>query len=60
MGEVGAGINITPNLSRLLNRWGVLQTAKDESVALNGASVLGEPSLAMFWGSELKLTSRNC
>lgn len=44
LGEAGAGINITPNLSRILSQWGVLQVAQDEAVALDGASVLGKPS----------------
>ena len=42
IGEVGAGINITPNLSRILDSWGVLDIARDEAVALDGASVLGQ------------------
>ncbi|WWD09716.1 hypothetical protein V865_007844 [Kwoniella europaea PYCC6329] len=40
IGEVGAGINITPNLSRILDQWGVLDIARSEAVALDGASVL--------------------
>nr|XP_018264242.1 salicylate hydroxylase [Kwoniella dejecticola CBS 10117]OBR86400.1 salicylate hydroxylase [Kwoniella dejecticola CBS 10117] len=40
IGEVGAGINITPNLSRILDSWGVLDIARSEAVALDGASVL--------------------
>ncbi|WWC90309.1 uncharacterized protein L201_005242 [Kwoniella dendrophila CBS 6074] len=40
IGEVGAGINITPNLSRILDHWGVLDIARAEAVALDGASVL--------------------
>nr|XP_019043135.1 salicylate hydroxylase [Kwoniella bestiolae CBS 10118]OCF22065.1 salicylate hydroxylase [Kwoniella bestiolae CBS 10118] len=35
IGEVGAGINITPNLSRILDRWGVLDIARSEAVALD-------------------------
>jgi salicylate hydroxylase len=42
IGEVGAGINVTPNLSRILKQWGVLHIAKAEAVALDGASVLSE------------------
>ena len=42
LGEVGAGINITPNLSRILERWGVLHIAQNEAVALDGASVLSK------------------
>lgn len=40
LGEVGAGINITPNMSRMLDRWGVLPIATADSTALSGASVL--------------------
>ncbi|GAA6049561.1 hypothetical protein JCM3770_000848 [Rhodotorula araucariae] len=40
LGEVGAGINITPNLSRILDKFGVLDIAKAEAVALKSASVL--------------------
>ncbi|GFZ44438.1 hypothetical protein JCM24511_02160 [Saitozyma sp. JCM 24511] len=40
LGEVGAGINIVPNLARILERWGVLHIAQAEGVALDGASVL--------------------
>lgn len=42
IGEVGAGINITPNLSRILDDWGVLDIARAEAVALDGASVLSK------------------
>jgi salicylate hydroxylase len=42
LGEVGAGINIVPNLARILERWGVLHIAQTEGVALDGASVLSE------------------
>lgn len=44
IGEVGAGINITPNLSRILDGWGVLDIARAEAVALDGASVLSKLS----------------
>ncbi|BGO94605.1 hypothetical protein NBRC10512_004967 [Rhodotorula toruloides] len=40
LGEVGAGINLTPNLSRILDRWEVLDIARAEAVALKSASVL--------------------
>ncbi|BGP21545.1 hypothetical protein JCM10295v2_000420 [Rhodotorula toruloides] len=40
LGEVGAGINLTPNLSRILDRWNVLDIARAEAVALKSASVL--------------------
>jgi hypothetical protein len=42
LGEVGAGINITPNLSRILQRWGVLDDVTSEAVSLASASVLRE------------------
>lgn len=42
IGEVGAGINSTPNLSRILDNWGVLDVMTDEAVALKSASVIGE------------------
>lgn len=42
LGEVGAGINITPNMSRILDRWGVLPIATEEATALSSASVLSE------------------
>ena len=42
LGEVGAGINITPNLSRILESWGVLDIVTAEAVALKSASVLRE------------------
>lgn len=42
IGEVGAGINITPNFSRILDRWGVLSIAQAEAVPLEGASVLSK------------------
>ncbi|UZJ55561.1 hypothetical protein CBS101457_004881 [Exobasidium rhododendri] len=42
IGEVGAGINITPNLARILDRWGVLDDIKKEAVALQSASVISE------------------
>lgn len=42
IGEVGAGINSTPNLSRILDNWGVLKVMTDEAVALKSASVIGE------------------
>jgi len=45
IGEVGAGINITPNLSRILDGWGVLDIARNEAVALKGASVMGKSGL---------------
>lgn len=42
LGEVGAGINSTPNLSRILKRWGVLDIMRKEAVALKSASVVGK------------------
>lgn len=38
--EVGAGIQIAPNLARLLNRWGVLDELRSDSVALVRNSLL--------------------
>jgi salicylate hydroxylase len=42
LAEVGAGINITPNLARLLDRFGVLQVVKEEGVPLEGINILSE------------------
>ena len=42
LGEVGAGINIVPNLSRILDGWGVLDIAKAEGIALTHSNVLSE------------------
>ena len=42
LGEVGSGINVTPNLSRILDRWKVLGVVTNEAVALRGASVLSK------------------
>lgn len=42
LGEVGAGINIPPNLARVLDNWGVLQYCNGEGVAMTKANVLGE------------------
>lgn len=39
--EVGAGINIPPNLSRILTRWGVMDICKAEGVTIERANVLG-------------------
>lgn len=38
--EVGAGIQIAPNLARLLNRWGVLDQLRSDAVALVRNSLL--------------------
>lgn len=46
LGEVGAGINVTPNLALILDRWGVLDTIKKEAVALQSASVISECKLS--------------
>lgn len=59
LGEVGAGINITPNLSRILDQWGVLHIAQAEAVALDGASVLGESSPFDSMGQGLKRLPSN-
>ncbi|WOO85389.1 FAD-dependent monooxygenase OpS4 [Vanrija pseudolonga] len=37
--EVGAGINIPPNLGRILTRWGVMDICKAEGVAIQVANV---------------------
>jgi salicylate hydroxylase len=42
IGEVGAGINSTPNLSRILDNWGALKVMTDEAVPLKSASVIGQ------------------
>lgn len=42
LGEVGAGINITPNLSRILANWDVYDYVKPEGVPLKSASVISE------------------
>ncbi|KAF8520029.1 hypothetical protein BU17DRAFT_75830 [Hysterangium stoloniferum] len=39
LADVGAGLNVTPNLSRLLDRWNVLDIVKQEGVALEGANI---------------------
>lgn len=60
IGEVGAGINITPNLSRILEGWGVLQIARDEAVPLDGASVLSESAFLALLALRLAYSSRLC
>nr|XP_018258882.1 salicylate hydroxylase [Kwoniella dejecticola CBS 10117]OBR81040.1 salicylate hydroxylase [Kwoniella dejecticola CBS 10117] len=40
LGEVGAGINIPPNLARILDGWGVLPIVRSEGVDLTKANVL--------------------
>jgi salicylate hydroxylase len=40
IGEVGAGINIPPNLARVLDRWGVLPICTDEGIVITHANVL--------------------
>ncbi|WWD19970.1 hypothetical protein CI109_104443 [Kwoniella shandongensis] len=40
LGEVGAGINIPPNLARIMDHWGVLHIAQAEGVNLTKANVL--------------------
>lgn len=42
IGEVGAGINIPPNLARVLDNWGVLDVCAGEGVDITTANVLGE------------------
>ena len=41
LGEVGAGINIPPNLARILDAWGVLHIAQAKGVNITRANVLG-------------------
>jgi 2-polyprenyl-6-methoxyphenol hydroxylase-like FAD-dependent oxidoreductase len=48
IGEVGAGINITPNLARILERWGVLGIAQNEAVPLKGSSVHSKHNFLSF------------
>lgn len=55
LGEVGAGINITPNLARILDRWGVLDIVTSEAVALTSASVFSESSLLISMWRKFKL-----
>lgn len=40
IGEVGAGINIPPNLARVLDSWGVLKICTDEGINITKANVL--------------------
>jgi len=40
LAEVGAGINITPNLARLLDRFGVFNIIRQEGVAITAANIL--------------------
>ncbi|EJT50186.1 hypothetical protein A1Q1_00653 [Trichosporon asahii var. asahii CBS 2479] len=40
LGEVGAGINIPPNLARVLDGWGVLDICNGEGVVIEKANVL--------------------
>ena len=40
LGEVGAGINSTPNLSRILDKFGVLDIAIDGASAVERAVVI--------------------
>jgi 2-polyprenyl-6-methoxyphenol hydroxylase-like FAD-dependent oxidoreductase len=47
LGEVGAGINIPPNLARLLAAWGVLDIAQAEGVVITKTKVLGRFSLLL-------------
>lgn len=51
IGEVGAGINIPPNLARVLDKWGVLGDVSKEGVLIEKAHVLGKwarlPSLLL-------------
>ncbi|WWC85705.1 uncharacterized protein L201_000571 [Kwoniella dendrophila CBS 6074] len=38
--EVGAGINLVPNMAKILDRWGVLEVAMAEGVELETANVI--------------------
>lgn len=40
--EVGAGINVPPNLGRILSRWGVMKICQAEGIAIERANVLGK------------------
>ncbi|WOO78909.1 FAD-dependent monooxygenase OpS4 [Vanrija pseudolonga] len=40
LGEVGAGINVPPNLARILSEWGVLDICQAEGVVIDTANVL--------------------
>lgn len=42
-----AGINIGPNLGRLLDRWNVLDIALAEGVALQEARIVGENAFSL-------------
>lgn len=41
LGEVGAGINVTPNLARVLRRLGAFEEVEKRAVALEAHKVLG-------------------
>lgn len=41
LGEVGAGINVTPNLARVLRRLGAFEEVQARAVALEAYKVLG-------------------
>jgi len=40
LAEVGAGLNITPNLTRMLDRFGVMDMIRQEAVAIRAANIL--------------------
>lgn len=44
IGEVGAGINISPNVARVLDSWGLLEFASKEATLLQGVQVLDAES----------------
>ena len=49
LGEVGAGINMTPNLARVLDRYGVLDVARSEAVEITRAQVIGALRLLVLF-----------
>lgn len=54
--EVGAGINIPPNLGRILTRWGVMGICKAEGVAIQTANVYGVSGQRPYASRTLPLT----
>ena len=44
IGEVGAGINISPNVARVLDSWDLLEFATQEATLLQGVQVLDAES----------------
>jgi salicylate hydroxylase len=55
LAEVGAGINITPNLARLLDRFGVLDILREEAVVIRSANILSKSLFAtLHWRKYLR------